>query len=769
MPRYDLRQLSGRDFEELTRDLLQGEWNVALEAFRTGRDRGIDLRRISAHNDTTVVQCKHFIGSGYSKLLSHLRSSEVEKVRALAPSRYVLVTSVELSPTNKDSIQELLQPFIRSPQDIIGANDVDGLLQRHADVARTNFKLWLTGTEMLERVLHNAEVCQTEFEIERVVRKLPIFVQNAAFPRAQTILDVTNVLVISGAPGIGKTTLAEMLLYSHLEQGYEPVVIQTDVREGKKLFNSKRRQVFYFDDFLGQTFFGEDRFPGGVNGDAALVDFVEMIKATGHSRFILTTREHLLQSAHIASERLRHSALLDHRCLLALADYSKGQRGRILYNHLYFSDLAREYKEHVLRDDFFLEVVAHKNFTPRLIEWLSSAARLRDVPSAAYQEHIRGLLQNPQAIWSHAFNSQISAAARNVLLVLYTYAVHCELRDLEPLWNSLNAHTAQKYNRARDPRYYKNALKELDNAFVTYQRGYAEFLNPSIRDMIAAEIRDCPQHAIDVIASAGRFQQIVSMVELSRVDGFSAVHKKLLENSLTVIGSITRLLRTPHMRWEPDSQGRTMGRYIDTAFEQRLIQIGRLASNLESKILRTLFEKEVRDLATRYQKRVEDLRDATSLVEAFDELSELKSATDAELQRTLLDAILTDPDSWWAEQLNVMIRFSKDVSIWSPDDEMRLQAALTQYKKSGIDDEFDNCRETDDYEAFRDELTTLGENLGVPFTRNLEKIEERLAELERPEPEYRGSARSSGKLESPLDGRADTDAAIRDVFGALLD
>jgi hypothetical protein len=44
MPRYDLKQLSSRDFEELARDLLQAEWNVSLEAFKAGRDKGIDLR-----------------------------------------------------------------------------------------------------------------------------------------------------------------------------------------------------------------------------------------------------------------------------------------------------------------------------------------------------------------------------------------------------------------------------------------------------------------------------------------------------------------------------------------------------------------------------------------------------------------------------------------------------------------------------------------------------------------------------------------------------
>ena len=52
---------------------------------------------------------------------------------------------------------------------------------------------------------------------------------------------------ISGAPGIGKTTLAEMLLYRHLEQGYEPVAIQADIAEGKKFFKPDAKRLFYYD------------------------------------------------------------------------------------------------------------------------------------------------------------------------------------------------------------------------------------------------------------------------------------------------------------------------------------------------------------------------------------------------------------------------------------------------------------------------------------------------------------------------------------------
>jgi hypothetical protein len=49
MSRYTFTSLSPQDFEELVRDLLQVEWNVAIEAFKTGRDGGIDLRYASAH------------------------------------------------------------------------------------------------------------------------------------------------------------------------------------------------------------------------------------------------------------------------------------------------------------------------------------------------------------------------------------------------------------------------------------------------------------------------------------------------------------------------------------------------------------------------------------------------------------------------------------------------------------------------------------------------------------------------------------------------
>lgn len=147
-----------------------------------------------------------------------------------------------------------MSPFILNASDVLGADDIDSLLARYPDIERSNFKLWLTSTSVIARILHNAEICQAKFEVDRIRKKLPVFVQNTAYPRANQILSDHQVVIISGVPGIGKTTLAEMLLYAHLDDGYEPVVIQRDISEGKKLFREDSKQIFYYDDFLGQTF-----------------------------------------------------------------------------------------------------------------------------------------------------------------------------------------------------------------------------------------------------------------------------------------------------------------------------------------------------------------------------------------------------------------------------------------------------------------------------------------------------------------------------------
>lgn len=253
---YDFKQLSPADFEDLTRDLLQRHWGVGLESFKTGRDQGIDLRYSAAKGQSIIVQCKHFAGSSVAKLVHELKTSESLKIAKLAPSRYVFVTSLPLSPLDKEKIKAALEPYLRTTEDVVGMESLNNLLGRYPEIEKQHFKLWLSSTAVMRRVLHNAEHVQTNFDVERVRRTIPLYVQNQNYTQAMRILDEHKFVIVSGVPGIGKTTLADMLLYTHLEASYQPVVIKSEVTEGRRLFNDTARQIFYFDDFLGETFLG---------------------------------------------------------------------------------------------------------------------------------------------------------------------------------------------------------------------------------------------------------------------------------------------------------------------------------------------------------------------------------------------------------------------------------------------------------------------------------------------------------------------------------
>ena len=120
MANYDFRSLSPHDFELLCRDLLQRPLGVRLESFTTGRDSGIDFR-FRTPDVNLIVQCKHYVDSGYDALRRVLKNKESQKLDALNPTRYILATSVGMTPGRKDELLEILSPCCLDTADIIGA------------------------------------------------------------------------------------------------------------------------------------------------------------------------------------------------------------------------------------------------------------------------------------------------------------------------------------------------------------------------------------------------------------------------------------------------------------------------------------------------------------------------------------------------------------------------------------------------------------------------------------------------------------------------
>ncbi|MBP0495751.1 restriction endonuclease [Pararoseomonas indoligenes] len=764
---YDLTRLSPIDFETLARDLLQAEWGQRLEVFKAGRDQGIDLRYSRPHGTATIIQCKHYAGSGLEALRRHLTKTEIEKLRPLAPDRYVLFTSVPLSPGNKRDIRADLHPYVIDDLDIIGAGDIENLLARHPTVETNTPKLWLTSTPVMERVFHAAERLQTQLEVERIYRKLSLYVQNAAYGRALGILENEGSVIISGVPGVGKTTLADMLLLAHLEKDFEPVVIRSDMSEARKFFSSGKKQIFYFDDFLGQTMLGPRSDLVGRRQDEAILEFVELAGRTPNTRFVLTTREHLLQQAMQASERLRRENGLMKliRCVLKVGDYPLLERGRILFNHVYFGDLRQEHKDELLADEFYLDVLQHPNFNPRLIEWMSQFRNIRHSAAGGYRATVAAVLDQPALIWQPAFENQISEAGRGILLSLYSLGGSASLPYLEEAWEPLHRHRSARYNFTSSAEDWQKALAELEGGFLSFIDGRATFVNPSVRDFFDETLCAHPEHARDLLTAAQRFRTVLGIWRLAAGDrggrllGYLARQPGLLEDAV----ERTWGLADKADRGGPAAIGVDVSKAI--TWEGRFLEIIRMASKTSSTRLRGIaggFLPLTEERWKRFSPAYEEMLAALDVMEAN---APFWSPFSSALRSRLIQQIADEPRSLDGFHAFAMHCERSRVPLGEIET-AALQQAFDAYLKDFLDQEIGQIDDEGDLDLMDSRLSEIEAWAGRELDDERSAVQSRIQGLRDNErvDEQRPTSTWSPSPPVSKDGAL---TEVRNMFGAL--
>ena len=732
MAKYNFNVLSFQDFEDLVRDLLQAKLGIDIEAFATGSDKGVDLRFTILKDGETVIQCKHYIKSGPRKLINNLRNKEIQKVIKLKPNNYILVTSCDLSVNNKDEILEIMQPFIKNSSDIIAQKDLENLLSQHSEVEKIHYKLWITSTSVMERIIHNAEYSQTEFLVEEIENKIKMFVKTPAFKEAINKLEEYNFVVISGIPGIGKTKLAEMLIYLHMSMGYQPVIIQSNISEGKNLFRKGKRQIFYFDDFLGQTFFGDRKEYLGQNQDSEVEIFASMIRKSKNSRFILTAREHIIQSARQESEKLDSGELLENRYILNLENYSKFHRAQILFNHLYFSDLPGKCIESILENGFILEIIKHKNYNPRLIEYLASYRRIPNDMKSDYCAYIQKLLNHPEKLWLHAYYNQISFAARHLLLVLYTMGPNGGNEvTLKVMFNSFNSYIKKHRNKIVEPNEYRKALKSLEGGFIIINKNNIDFISPSIREFVATIIRKDENVAEDIIHSATNIKQLIVLWQLANansdtelVDIFKTkedVFKKVLPHLLDVSFEIWNCSGS----WIEKE-------LINSSYIEVLRFIVQCAIKHQSKYFLKIGIQVTKRLRWCSKISYVYFSDYVNLLHEIAENDWLLHSCGKELCSLMMEFFIEQLEYANSKDWANLIKKYRKLPLWTESDEDKLLNIFGQYCDSSLYNEIENCSNIDELDELRrsiDELEVMANYCGHDLDESYAIIETRYEEL----------------------------------------
>lgn len=498
---YDFRSLLPADFEDLARDLAGKVFRCRFEAFGPGPDGGVDGRHSSAAGNI-ILQAKHMVDSPFAALKRTMKR-ERAAIDKLAPHRYCLVTSRSLTPRNKASLAEAIGPALHSQADILGPGDLNQLLREHPAIERSHLKLWLSSTTVLESVVgaivHSAFYGFTATTRQEIGAKVRVYAQNPSLAAARKILDQRHVLIVAGPPGVGKTTLAEILAFAYLGEGWDLIPIR-GLEDGFGRIDDAKRQIFFFDDFLGSIALDRRAL---ASTDSALAIFMNRVRNSPNARFVLTTRAYILNEAKSASERLSDRRVGVSTYVLDLSSYTRAIRARILYNHLLVRNVPRKHLLSLLNSGKIAKIVDHKNYNPRVIEWMTDSTHLENVTPSTYPRAFISALDNPKALWDNAFRNHISPACRHLLIALFfTLTYGAPISGLQAIFAPLHDRLCRELGIARDPKDFEESLRRLEGSFVEIRDGSVNFINPSVRDYLSDYLSD-GELLIDLAKAAG--------------------------------------------------------------------------------------------------------------------------------------------------------------------------------------------------------------------------------------------------------------------------
>ena len=517
MTNYDFSTLSALDFEELACDLINASYKDSnlegdFRTFRPGKDYGIDLLLSTPTNNYEVIgQVKHYAKSPFSKLLSDLKNIEKDKVFKLKPNRYIVVTSQELNPQNKLKIKEIFNPYIVSLKDIYGRQDLNKLLRDNKTIEENHYKLWFSSFIVLNKILnYQFEGRQKEFTDVVLKKRFRLFVETKNFRNAKYILNENKFIIITGDPGVGKSTLSDMMIYDFIKDDYQLNIIYDDIKEIEiNLLDDDSKQVFYFDDFLGHT---QAEINKSKSAENALIRIISRIENLHNKFLILNTRKLILTPFIDESERFRKFNPLRSEAKIELKSYSYGVKRRILDNHILESDLNIE-QINVLKS-LASELCHHKNFTPRIIEFFTGE-RVIELNATDYKEFILSNLYNPKEIWNHAYSFQINEYERFFLNTLYSLKGETIKNNLEIAYNSRLNYEVENNNFSKPMNSFNDSLRRLNNGFIVindrdiYTNFETEdivtfigFINPSLEDFLKFYISNNKQEVERILLSS---------------------------------------------------------------------------------------------------------------------------------------------------------------------------------------------------------------------------------------------------------------------------
>jgi adenylate kinase family enzyme len=463
--------------------------NTRIERFKAGRDGGVDGRFFVDIKKEVILQCKHWSNTPLNQLIRELIVTEKPKLDKLKPHRYLLAISNVLSRSDKTKIYNALAPYIALESDIYGREDLNDLLKGNAQIEQKHYKLWLHSSSVLGHIFNNAILGRSAFSLEEIINSSSRYVVTVNHQAALNILAKLGVVIITGEPGVGKTTLADHLCLHYIAQDFSYLKISDDISEAESAFDPDKKQILYFDDFLGRNYL--DALRG--NEGSHIAQFIRRVVANKNKRFVLTSRSTILNQGKFLIDSLEHTNVKRNEYEIKIQSLTELDKAQILYNHIWHSGLDPSYVEELYVDRRYRKIIDHKNFNPRLISLITDVTRLDACKPADYWRYINESLANPSQVWENPFLAQQDDFARAIILLLVLNGQGISEDVLAEAYHRFIALNENQHLNGRHE--FQSNIRLLTGSFLnrvisSHRSSTIDLFNPSIGDYVLRRYAD---------------------------------------------------------------------------------------------------------------------------------------------------------------------------------------------------------------------------------------------------------------------------------------
>lgn len=554
MSDYNFENFNDYEFEILCRDLINEQYRLdirtnhglntkhilSFDSFKKGKDQGIDLY-YNKDGVQVVGQIKHSNGK-FDELFRNIKTklnnkNELDKVQNLKPTKYIFMTSVSMSLANKEKLMEYFSPFIKSIHDIYSRADLNKLLATYDQVERRHVKLYFNSPLVLQRLLDYATISRSIYSMDEMTSQINDFVQTSNFKKALSVIDHQNLLIIKGLPGVGKSTLAKLLTLYYIESGFHFVEISDLDQELERILDSKRKCIFYYDDFLGAN---EFLISDALRNENKLSRILRRISQSVDKKIILTTRTNILKKAIYSSEKLSRIFRMVSDYEVNIEDLSYHEKEQILFRHIKKYKIDNKFFKNGLAE----KIITHKNFSPRLIEFITEPRNVM-LNQNDYNSFALKSFNFPEEIWSYSYNQQITHFDKIYLNHLFLLGNYYPLIKFKDSFTKRINYEVKNNNYCATYSEFKESTNTLDATFVSIESYYKDdiefkeikFINPSLVDFLIREIRQNLQLIANSISSCDNIDLLTFRFNHKNKDLLHLLNyeelKKLLLNNET--------------------------------------------------------------------------------------------------------------------------------------------------------------------------------------------------------------------------------------------